>query len=92
MVASHTSPGPICGKMFLKHSTALLLETSQLLGGTWVAQSVKHPPLDFGSGLDLTIREFKPRMGLHAGSVEPSWDSLSPSLSALPPLVLSLSK
>ena len=25
--------------------------------GAWVAQSVKHPTLDFGSGHDLTVRE-----------------------------------
>ena len=32
--------------------------------GTWVAQSVKHLTLDFSSGHDLTVREFKPRAGL----------------------------
>ena len=31
-----------------------------LFGGTWVAQSVEHPTLDFGSGRDLTVREFEP--------------------------------
>ena len=44
---------------------------------TWVAQSVKH--LDFGSGHDFMVH------GLQADSVEPAWDSASPSLSAPPP-------
>ena len=45
-----------------------------------MAQSVKHPTLDFGSGHDLTVREFEPDVGICADSVEPAWDSLSPSL------------
>ena len=53
-----------------------------------MAQSVKR--LDFGSGRDLEVREFEPRVGLSAVSTEPASDPLSPSLSA-PPL-LSLSK
>ena len=57
-----------------------------------MAQSVKHLTLDFGSGHDLTVCEFKPHIGLCTDSVEPTWDSLSPSLSALPLLMLSLSK
>ena len=36
--------------------------------------------LDFGSGHDLTVREFEPHIGLRTDSVEPAWDSLSPSL------------
>ena len=35
--------------------------------------------------------EFKPHVGLCTHSEEPAWDSLSPSLSALPRLTLSLS-
>ena len=31
--------------------------------GPWVGQSVKHPTLDFGSGHDLTVHEFKPASG-----------------------------
>ena len=50
--------------------------------GAWVAQSVKCPTLDFSSGHDLTA----PRVD----STESTWDSLSPSLSAPPPLVLAL--
>ena len=38
--------------------------------GTWVAQSVKHPILDFGSGHDLTVHEIKPFIGLHVDSTE----------------------
>ena len=56
-----------------------------------MAQSVKRPTVDFGSGCDLMVREFKPCIRLRAGSVEPAWDSLSPSFSAPPPLALYLS-
>ena len=48
-----------------------VLECKIKTRGTWVAQSVKHPTLDIGSGRDLTVV-----------SVEPAWDSLSPSVSA----------
>ena len=43
--------------------------------GTWVAQSVKHLTLDFGSGHDLTVHEFEPH--IYADSAKPAWDSLS---------------
>ena len=56
--------------------------------GTCVAQSVKRLTLDFGSGHDLTVCEFEPCIGLCADSAEPGWDSLSPSLSGPPLLVL----
>ena len=36
----------------------------------------------FGSGYDLTVRGIQLHVGLRANSVEPAWDSLSPSLSA----------
>ena len=45
--------------------------------GAWAALSVKRPTLDFGSGDDLTVRGFEPRVGLCADSAEPAWDSLS---------------
>ena len=45
--------------------------------GTWVAQSVKHLTLGFGSGHHLTIHEFEPLIGLCADSLELAWDSLS---------------
>ena len=54
-----------------------------------MAQSVKHPTLDFGSGHDLSVCGFKPHIGLRADSTESDGDSLSPSLSV--PLAFSLS-
>ena len=56
-----------------------------------MAQSVKHPTLDFSSGQDLGVCEFEPCTGLYADSAGPAWDSFSPSLSVPAPLVLSLS-
>ena len=58
---------------------------------TWMAQLVEQLPLDLGSGHDLTVGGFKPCIRLCAESVEPARDSLSPSLSAPPPLACSLS-
>ena len=55
-----------------------------------MAQSVKRPTLDLGSGYDLMVCGFRPYVGVHADSVEPAWDSLFPSLSAPPLLSLSL--
>ena len=59
-----------------------------------MAQSVKHPNLDFGSGHDLTVRSSPA-----SGSVLSAWSllgilspTLSLSLSAPPPLTLSLLK
>ena len=48
---------------------------------------------DLSSGHDLMVREFKPRVGLCADSSEPgaASDSVSPSLSAPPLLMLCLS-
>ena len=40
--------------------------------GTWVAQSVKPPILDFGLGHDLAIFEFKPCIWLCAVSAKPA--------------------
>ena len=53
--------------------------------GAWVARSVKRPTLGFGSGHDVTVHEFGPRIRPCAGSMEPAWDCLSPTLSASPP-------
>ena len=60
--------------------------------GAWLAQLVRRPTLGCGSGHDLTVHEFKPRIRLCADSAEPAWDSLSLPLShsALPLLSLSL--
>ena len=46
-----------------------------------MAQSIEHLILDFGSGHDLRVHETEPRVRLHT---DRAWDSLSPSLSALP--------
>ena len=56
--------------------------------GPRVAQSVKHPALDFGSDHDLTVHGIEPHVGLCADRAEPSWNSLSLSLSAPPSLTL----
>ena len=50
-----------------------------------MAQSIEHPTLGLGSGHDLTVHEFEPRIGLCAGSAEPARDSIS----ALPLLMRS---
>ena len=31
--------------------------------GTWMAQSVDHPTLDFGSGYDLAVVRLRPMLG-----------------------------
>ena len=41
-------------------SIILLHITYSLSWGTWMAQKVKHPTLDFGSGHDLSVCEFEP--------------------------------
>ena len=58
------------------------LECDKFVLGVWVAQLVKRPTLDFGSGYNLTVCELEPRIGLCADSTEPAWNSLSPSFSA----------
>ena len=50
-----------------------------------MAQFVKHPTLDFGSGHDLTVARLSPASGSML-SVESAEDSLSPSPS-VPPLL-----
>ena len=59
-----------------------------------MAQLVKHLTLGFGSAHDLTVHRIKPCVGLCTDRVEPAWDSLSSSVSALVcfSLTLSLSK
>ena len=60
--------------------------------GAWGAPLIKRPTLDFGLGHDLMVRRLKSYVGLRADSVEPAWDSLSPSLLVpLPPPLHSLS-
>ena len=58
--------------------------------GTWAAQSFERLTLGFSSGHDLTVHEFKPRIGLCTDSVEPAWDSLS--LPLPPPPLLKINK
>ena len=56
-----------------------------------MAESVKCPALDFGSGNDLIVHMIKLHVQLSTDSgEEPAWDSLSSSFSALPLLTLSL--
>ena len=57
-----------------------------------MAQSLKHPTLNFGSGHDLMVYKFKPLIGLCTDSVEPALDSLSPSLPAPPLCACSLAR
>ena len=45
--------------------------------GTWATQSAERRSLDFSSGHDLVVREFKPQVRLCSDIVEPAWDSLS---------------
>ena len=56
-----------------------------------MAQPVKGLTLDFGSGHDLTVCEFKAHLGLCADNAEPAWDSLSLPLSLPLPCSLCLS-
>ena len=64
----------------------------QQVRGAWVVQFIKRRTLDFSSGPDLAVCEFEPCVGLCTDSAEPAWDFLSPSLSAPPLHMLSLSK
>ena len=61
-----------------------------------MAQSDKHPTLDFGSGHDLKVVRSSPMSGSTLSMAGAAGDSLSPSFSAPPPLAfplpLSLSK
>ena len=41
------------------HTPSAFLLPGDMLGGAWVAQSVEHPTLDFGSGHDLMVHEFE---------------------------------
>ena len=53
-----------------------------------MAQLVKHPPFDFGSGHDLRVMRWSPVLGSRLG-VESAEDALSPST---PPPACFLSK
>ena len=64
--------------------------------GTWVAQLVKGPNLDFGSGHDLTISGTEPNIGLYTDSMKPVWNWVSlphsPSLPLFPSVSNKLKK
>ena len=62
---------------------------SEKVRGAGVAQLVKCLTLDFGSGRDLTVCDFEPRIGLHVDTV----DLLGIfSLLSLPPHSLKINK
>ena len=67
----------------------LLLEAR--LRGTWVAQSVKHPTSAQVMISQLVSSSHAWGSVLTAQSLEPASDSVSPPLSAPPPLMLCLS-
>ena len=78
---------------FLKSMSTLLLLLNKILyyWGAWMAQSVERP-----TSAQIMISQFvssSPASGsvLTAQSLEPAWDSMSPSLSAPTLLVFCLS-
>ena len=74
--------------MSLTAQTSIILIFKKQARGVWMAQSLKCPILDFGSGHDLTFQGIEPRLGLWANSTEPARDALcAPSY-----LYLSISK
>ena len=73
--------------LFYKNQYLFLLKVGCMFGGARVAQSVKPQTVDLSSGHNLTICEFEPHIRVCADSVEPAWNSLPPSLSALPSLL-----
>ena len=89
--ASHPVSPSFSAPLLLTHKGNILSLKNKHLRGTWVAQSVKRPTL-----AQVMISLFvgsSPTLGsvLTAGSLEPASDSVSPSLSAPPPLMLCLS-
>ena len=57
-----------------------------------MAQLVRHPTVEYGSGHDLMVRGFEPRVWLLTDSMEPSWDSLCASSSFFLFLSLKINK
>ena len=53
-----------------------MVDIKYIARGTYVAQSVDCPTLDFGSGHDPRVVGSSPKLGSGL-SVEPAWDSLS---------------
>ena len=60
--------------------------------GTWGAQSVKPPTLDFSSGHAVMVHEIEPQVGLYTNSMGSAWGSLSLSLCPSPTHASTLSK
>ena len=77
-------------EIYFRHIRGNILEI-ELFGGTQVAQSVEYPTPDFGSGHYLMVMRLSPASG-SVLSVEPAWDSPSPSLFAPPQLLHFLSQ
>ena len=65
-IVTQPDAGPSIFPSLLHWSSFLALQNKikNPLGGTWVAQSVKHPTLDFSWGHDLTVHGMEPRTGL----------------------------
>ena len=57
-----------------------------------MAQLVDHPSLDLGSGHDLMVHGFEHHVRVNTDSAEPTWDCLSPFLSASLSLSLTQNK
>ena len=68
------------GISFCAQPHSFLAFKTQILRGAWVAQLVKLLTLDFGSGQDLTVRGFEPRIWLCSDSAEPAWNFLFSAL------------
>ena len=65
------------------------LTLKYLLWGAWVAQLVKHPTLDFGSGHDLIVHGIESYIGLCTDLM--AWAYLGFSLSLSLPFPASMS-
>ena len=88
---SHDQECRLCRTASETRSLLILQLTERVVPpGTWGARPVERPT---GSGHDHTVHEFEPRVGLGADSSESgaASDSVSPSLSAPPLLMLCLS-
>ena len=90
-VASQNSNVFTLKTKIVKRCLTLLVNEDDVggVGGAWVAQSVKHPTVSFGSGHELTVHGYQAPHGIH--TLEPAWDSFSPSLTASPPVIVSFS-
>ena len=75
----------------MRHAGAGADPIFRILRDAWAAQSVRHPTS--AQVMILRFMSSSPVLGsvLTAQSLEPASDSVSPSLSAPPPLTLSLS-